>query len=127
MKMWSMPICLKSTTAYESSRYRQHARFATGDEPAVCHSGYSTPHGQGLGGYVPVGYGGRERADRVIRDVQVPAPAGTPEPAYQLLRRMGGDIHPKDRRLRAGRNGDSKAQRAFPYIHQSTGTGNVPA
>lgn len=39
----------------------------------------------------------------------------------------GGDIHPKDRRLRAGRNGDSKAQRAFPYIHQSTGTGNVPA
>lgn len=56
-------------TPHESSRYRQHARLAAGDEPALCHSGYPIPHGQGLGGYIPVGYGGRERADRALRDV----------------------------------------------------------
>lgn len=116
-----------SDAPHKGCGHRQHARLAAGDEPALCHSGHPIPHGQGLGCYVPIGYGGRECADRVICDVQVPAPAGTPKPAYQLLRRLGGDIHPKDRRLRAGRDGDNKAQRAFPYIHQSTGTGNVPA
>ena len=33
----------------------------------------------------------------------------------------------KDLRLRVRRDGDSEAQRAFSYLHQSAGTGDVPA
>ena len=36
-----------------------------------------------------------------VRDVQVPAPTGTPAAEHRLLRRVGGDIHEKERRLRA--------------------------
>ena len=116
-----------SDTPHESSRNRQHARLAKGDEPAFRHSGHSAPHGQGFGGYVLVGYGCGKCADRAVCHVQIPASAGTPTATDQLFRRMGGHIHEKDLRLRVERNGRGKTQRTFPNLHQSPGIGDVPA
>ena len=41
--------------------------------------------GKGLGGYVPVGYGGRKCFDRIVRAFQVPAPERACQAACELL------------------------------------------
>ena len=79
-------------------------------------------------GYVSVGCSGGKCTDRTICDVQKHFASAGSFNGNGLAVSMRGQPFTKktaDYELNVGRLGE--AQRAFSYLHQSTGTGNVPA